>query len=161
MSQIPNQYRSYATTALRTSIPCGIIGNFSSAADVAGIVASWAPYLISVADDNLIELDLKGATKICSSVALGAAGYYAGCKVATKLFTWLGIATAGLTTVVGCGISALQNVIFTYYFCCAVNEIMEGSNVQDLSKIAPAVIRVFAHFTAGDLGDIVALLINR
>ena len=59
-----------------------------------------------------VEMNKETAAQICKSVLLGVAGYYAGCKMVTRLFNFI----PGAGTLLGMGISALTNILFTYRF---------------------------------------------
>ena len=116
MKKIPAKYISAAKKALIAAAGCGPLGAFSGAADAAAITGIWGALLYTVACGEHVEMDKKAAAQICKSVLLGTAGYYAGCKMATRLFSLI----PGAGTLLGMGISALTNILFTYRFALTV-----------------------------------------
>ena len=83
---------------------------------------------------------VKRNAKIAELTALlGLGGYYAGCKMATKLFHLI----PGAGTLLAMGISSLANVIFTYRFALALTRIFKAPKI-DLKNLAKTIITVFA-----------------
>ncbi|MBR3107265.1 MAG: hypothetical protein IKH30_08795 [Clostridia bacterium] len=112
MNTIPMKYTAATKKALIAAAGCGPLSTFSSVADVATITGIWGTYLYTVARGEHVEMNKETAVQICKSVLLGAAGYYAGYKMATRLFSLI----PGAGTLLGMGISALTNILFTYRF---------------------------------------------
>lgn len=124
----------------------GPIGAFSSIANVANIAGWWGFLSVQYSKYYGIQLDQEAAKKICSTALLGMGGYYLGCKTATKLFHLI----PGAGTLTAMGMSALQNIIFTYRFAVTLTRIFrEGTASFD--TLSNSIIGMFAGTGAGFL----------
>ena len=130
MSQLPEKYHAITKKALIAAAGCGPLGVFSSAADVASIAGVWGTYLYSAARLERVEMTKESAVQICKTVLLGAAGYYAGCKMATRLFMFIPFAGPFM----GMGISSLTNVLFTYRFALTVSAVFSQNGGQTAAR---------------------------
>lgn len=159
-NNIPEKYRKNVKKAMINAAALGTIGAFSTAADVAGIVSVWGKLLIDVAAGENVSLSKENAAKICSGIAIGAGGYYAGCYAATKCFEKLlhFIPVGG--TVIAMGCSSVQNMVFTYYFAAAIIGVMSVHNIKEASDIVTKVVKVFRHFTMFDVGEMASVLLG-
>ena len=149
MNTIPMKYTTATKKALIAAAGCGPIGAFSSAADVATITGIWGTYLYTVARGEHVEMNKETAVQICKSVLLGAAGYYAGCKMATRLFNFI----PGAGTLLGMGISALTNILFTYRFALTVCTVF-SENVEKTKTAQLALEMISAFRGNGTLHDV-------
>ena len=156
MSKINEKYRNDVRKAMLASAALGPIGAFSTAADISSIATIWGALLVDVAKKEGLEMTKSAAVRVCSSVIIGAGGYYAGCKAATKLFN--AIPFAG--TVVAIGTSCVENIIFTYYFSVALISVMTAHSKNDVGNLVQSIVKVFRHFSMFDLGDIACILIG-
>ena len=140
MSTIPNAYSSATKTALTAAAACGPIGAFSSVADIGTIAGIWGTYLCNIAYREHVAMDKTTAVQICKSALLGMAGYYAGCKTASRAFELI----PGAGTVIGIGLSALTNVLFTYRFALTVCAIFseQGTSLK-LGELAGNIRSLF------------------
>lgn len=124
--EIPYPLRPEVKFALFETAALGPIGAFSATADIASIAGFWGYLLVQYSKYYGIALDKDSAVKICSTALLGMGGYYLGCKTATKLFHL--IPAAGPFAAMG--ISALQNIIFTYRFAITLTRIFRQGSVN-------------------------------
>ena len=129
MARIPDRYHDITRKALLSSAAAGPIGAFSTVADVASIAGIWGTFLCVIATREHVEMSKETAVQICKSALLGMAGYYAGCKTATRVFNLIPFAG----TLMGMGLSALANLLFTYRFAltvCGIFETNKGSQLN-------------------------------
>ena len=158
MTTIPEKYTAATKKALIAAAGCGPLSAFSSAADVAAITGIWGTYLYTVARGEHIEMKKETATQICKSVLLGAAGYYAGCKMATRLFNLI----PGAGTLLGMGISALTNILFTYRFALTICTVFSGNSAA--AKTGQWAVEIVSAFrgngTLRDVKEIAVLWAN-
>lgn len=137
--EIPKKMRDDVKFAIVEAGAFGPIGAFSTAADVAAIAGVWGYLLFKYTKQYGYKLEKEDAVKICTTALLGMGGYYAGCKLATKLFHLI----PGAGTLLAMGISSLANVIFTYRFALALTRIFKAPKI-DLKNLAKTIITVFA-----------------
>ena len=158
MSTIPEKYRDTTKTALMAAAGCGPLGAFSTIADIATISGIWGAYLYNVARGECIVLDKESAVQICKSALLGMAGYYAGCKTATKFCNFI----PGMGTLIGMGVSALTNVLFTYHFALTVCKIFtEQGKSLNLARLADEIRCMYrGNGIARDVKDIAAICMH-
>ncbi|MBQ1257595.1 MAG: hypothetical protein IIX93_10020, partial [Clostridia bacterium] len=99
----------------------------------------------------------EAAKKICSTAILGMGGYYLGCKTATRLFHMI----PGAGTIAAMGMSALQNIIFTYRFAITLTRIFSKGNVNR-DSLVDAIKCMFAGTGIGlmSVRDIASLYFN-
>ena len=121
MKQIPYCHRRAAKVALIASAGLGPMGAFSAGEDILAVGGIWSLCLLKIAAEEGCSLDKDTALGICKSAALGVSGYWAGCKLATKMFLF--IPGAGIFAAMGA--SSLANVIFTYRFVLTLCKIFE------------------------------------
>ena len=159
MNTIPAKYTAATKKALIAAAGCGPLITFSSVADVASITGIWGTYLYTVARGERVEMNKETAVQICKSVLLGAAGYYAGCKMATRLFNLV----PGAGTLLGMGISALANVLFTYRFALTVCTVFSANKEKTkATQLAMEIISAFrGNGTIHDVKEIVMLWTNK
>lgn len=155
--EIPNALRSDVKLAILETGLLGPIGSFSTVADVASIGGWWGYLLVKYAGYYGMELDKEAAKKICSTAILGMGGYYLGCKTATRLFHMI----PGAGTITAMGISALQNIIFTYRFAITLARIFSRGNVNR-DSLVEAIKCMFAGTGMGlmSVKDIAVLYLN-
>ena len=123
-SRIPQKYRHdvhVALIAVAAVGPAGVFGDIDAIA-VAGV---WSGLVTAMLIDSGISLDKGAAKKLALAVITGAGGYYAGCKLATKLF-WL--IPGGIF--VGMGVSALANIMITYRFAWVLALMLEEDRIS-------------------------------
>ena len=120
--EIPENMREDVKFAILEAGAFGPIGAFSTAADVGAIATVWGYLLFKYTKQYGYKLEKDDAVKICTTALLGLGGYYAGCKMATKLFHII----PGAGTLLAMGISSLANVIFTYRFALALTRIFQS-----------------------------------
>ena len=155
--EIPYALRGDVKLAIFETGALGPIGAFSSTADIAAIAGWWGYLLVQYSKHYGVTLDKEAAKKICSTALLGMGGYYLGCKTATKLFHLI----PGAGTIAAMGISALQNIIFTYRFAVTLTRIFSKGNVN-YDTLADSIKYMFAGTATGFLSikDIVDLYLN-
>lgn len=155
--EIPYALRSGVKLAIFETGALGPIGAFSSTADIASIAGWWGYLLVKYSNYYELPLDKETAKKICSTTLLGMGGYYLGCKTATKLFHLI----PGAGTIAAMGISALQNIIFTYRFAVTLTRIFSSGNI-DYDTLGDSIKYMFAGTATGFLSvkDIVNLYLN-
>ena len=158
MSTIPEKYRNATKTALAAAAGAGPIGAFSTIADIASISGIWGVYLYNVARSECVVLDKESAVQICKSALLGMAGYYAGCKTATRLFNII----PGAGTLIGMGVGSLTNVIFTYHFALTVCSIfMERGKTLNIAHLAEDIRCMYrGNGIVRDVKDIAAIWVR-
>ena len=159
VERIPEKHRHKARNALLAAACCGPLGPVTAAGDVAAIAGVWGKCLYNVAKDEGRKMDANTAIGICKSVLLGAAGYYVGCKTATKFF--LMIPGAGLFAAMG--VSSLTNVIFTYRFILALCSVFaeRGKNGLEYETLVHNVISLFkGNGIINDGKDIISILLS-
>ena len=137
--EIPENMREDVKFAILEAGAFGPIGAFSTAADVGAIATVWGYLLFKYTKQYGFKLENDDAVKICTTALLGLGGYYAGCKMATKLFHII----PGAGTLLAMGISSLANVIFTYRFALALTRIFKSPKI-DMKNLAKTIITVFA-----------------
>ena len=137
--EIPKNMREDVKFAILEAGAFGPIGAFSTAADVGAIATVWGYLLFKYTKHYGYKLENDDAVKICTTALLGLGGYYAGCKMATKLFHII----PGAGTLLAMGISSLANVIFTYRFALALTRIFQSPKI-DIKNLAKTIITVFA-----------------
>lgn len=155
--EIPTALRKDVKLAILETGLLGPIGAFSTVADVTSIGGWWGFLLYKYARHYGIEMDREAAKKICSTAILGLGGYYLGCKTATKLFHMI----PGAGTIAAMGMSALQNIIFTYRFAITLSRIFAKGNVN-LDSLVEAIKCMFAGTGMGlvSVKDIAVLYLN-
>lgn len=155
--ELPAALRSDVKLAIMQTGILGPIGAFSTVADVASIGGWWGFLLVKYARHYGVDMDKETAKKICSTAILGMGGYYIGCKTATRLFHLI----PGAGTICAMGISALQNMIFTYRFAITLTRIFAKGSV-DCSTLVDAIKCMFAGTGMGlmSVKDIAALYLN-
>ena len=155
--EIPTALRGDVKLAILETGLLGPIGAFSTVADVASIGGWWGYLLVKYAKHYGMELDKEAAKKICSTAILGMGGYYLGCKTATRLFHMI----PGAGTIAAMGMSALQNIIFTYRFAITLTRIFSKGNV-DRDSLVDAIKCMFAGTGIGlmSVRDIASLYFN-
>ena len=130
MKQIPYRHRNAAKIALAASAALGPVGALSAGEDILAVGSTWSACLISIAGKEGCSINKDSALAICKSTALGVAGYWAGCKLATKIFFL--IPGAGIFAAMGA--SSFANILFTYRFVLTICEIFENnSNLNTLN----------------------------
>ncbi len=135
IKKMPDKYCGMVKKALIAAAAAGPLGVLPDGVlDAAAICSTWGVLLVAMLDKSGIKLDKNVAAKMCTSVIAGAAGYYAGCKVASKIFNFIPLAGPLL----GASVSTLANVIFTYQFAwtvaCLLNEDkITKENVLDIA----------------------------
>lgn len=135
MKQIPYRHRNAARAALIASAGLGPMGAFSAGEDILAVGGIWSLCLMKIAAEEGCSLDKDTALGICKSVALGVSGYWAGCKLATKIFFMI----PGAGVFAAMGASSIANVIFTYRFVLTLCKIFErngGGRSLNFSNIA-------------------------
>ena len=137
--EIPKNMREDVKFAILEAGAFGPIGAFSTVADVGAIATVWGYLLFKYTKQYGYKLENDDAVKICTTALLGLGGYYAGCKMATKLFHII----PGAGTLLAMGISSLANVIFTYRFALALTRIFKSPKI-DMKNLAKTIITVFA-----------------
>ena len=137
--EIPKKMREDVKFAILEAGAFGPIGAFSTVADVGAIATVWGYLLFKYTKQYGYKLEKDDAVKICTTALLGLGGYYAGCKMATKLFHII----PGAGTLLAMGISSLANVIFTYRFALALTRIFKSPKI-DMKNLAKTIITVFA-----------------
>ena len=137
--EIPKEMREDVKFAILEAGAFGPIGAFSTVADVGAIATVWGYLLFKYTKQYGYKLEKDDAVKICTTALLGLGGYYAGCKMATKLFHII----PGAGTLLAMGISSLANVIFTYRFALALTRIFKSPKI-DMKNLAKTIITVFA-----------------
>ena len=137
--EIPKNMREDVKFAILEAGAFGPIGAFSTVADVGAIATVWGYLLFKYTKQYGYKLEKDDAVKICTTALLGLGGYYAGCKMATKLFHII----PGAGTLLAMGISSLANVIFTYRFALALTRIFKSPKI-DMKNLAKTIITVFA-----------------
>ncbi len=155
--EIPCALRSDVKLAILETGLLGPIGAFSTVADVASIGGWWGYLLVKYAKYYGMEMDKEAAKKICSTAILGMGGYYLGCKTATRLFHMI----PGAGTIAAMGMSALQNIIFTYRFAVTLSRIFAKGNVN-VNTLVDAIKCMFAGTGMGlmSVKDIAGLYLN-
>ena len=155
--EIPTALRGDVKLAILETGLLGPIGAFSTVADVASIGGWWGYLLVKYAKHYGMELDKEAAKKICSTAMLGMGGYYLGCKTATRLFHMI----PGAGTIAAMGMSALQNIIFTYRFAITLARIFSKGNVNR-DSLVDAIKCMFAGTGIGlmSVRDIASLYFN-
>ena len=130
MKQIPYRHRNAAKIALTASAALGPVGAFSAGEDILAVGSIWSACLISIAGKEGCTINKDTALGICKSTALGVAGYWAGCKLATKVFLFI----PGAGVLAAMGVSSFANVLFTYRFVLTACEIFaNNANVGSLN----------------------------
>jgi len=157
-NRIPEKYRKAVRTAMLSAAAAGPIGAFSTVADVGSIAAVWGTLLMHVARTEGHQMSKETAVKLCGSIAVGAGGYYMGCKAATKLFHAIPIPGAGTALAIGC--STVENLVFTYYFAAAVISVFSARGKNGLGDLVTSVVKVFRHFSMFDMGEMAMILIG-
>lgn len=145
--RIPRKYRSATQKALIAAAGAGPIGAFVTAADIASIAGIWGALLYSVAKEECYVLDKDVAVNVCKSALLGMGGYYAGCKIATKIFLF--IPGAGLFAAMG--VSAFANVLFTYRFALTLTTMFQSKG--DSLELQELVTNIKNMYTGNGLVD--------
>ncbi len=155
--EIPCALRSDVKLAILETGLLGPIGAFSTVADVASIGGWWGYLLVKYSKYYGMEMDKEAAKKICSTAILGMGGYYLGCKTATRLFHMI----PGAGTIAAMGMSALQNIIFTYRFAVTLSRIFAKGNVN-VNTLVDAIKCMFAGTGMGlmSVKDIAGLYLN-
>jgi len=157
MERIPYRHRSATKKALAASAALGPMGAFSAGEDILAVGGIWSLCLINIAAKEGVSLDKETALGICKSVALGVSGYWAGCKLATKVFFM--IPGAGLFAAMGA--SSFANIIFTYRFILTLCKIFESSGNGrglNISELAGQVKTMFnGNGFPSDVKDIVSI----
>ena len=155
--EIPCALRSDVKLAILETGLLGPIGAFSTVADVASIGGWWGYLLVKYSKYYGMEMDKEAAKKICSTAILGMGGYYLGCKTATRLFHMI----PGAGTIAAMGMSALQNIIFTYRFAVTLSRIFAKGNVN-VDTLVDAIKCMFAGTGMGlmSVKDIAGLYLN-
>jgi len=155
--EIPCALRSDVKLAILETGLLGPIGAFSMVADVASIGGWWGYLLVKYSKYYGMEMDKEAAKKICSTAILGMGGYYLGCKTATRLFHMI----PGAGTIAAMGMSALQNIIFTYRFAVTLSRIFAKGNVN-VDTLVDAIKCMFAGTGMGlmSVKDIAGLYLN-
>lgn len=156
--EIPYALRESVKLAITEAGALGTIGAFSTALDVANIAVWWGYLLVEYSRYYGVKVDKATAKKICSTALLGMGGYYLGCATATKLFHLI----PGAGTLTAMGISALQNIIFTYRFAMTLTRIFRRRTV-DINTLADSIIQMYAGTFSGfrSLIDIWKLLTDQ
>lgn len=155
MSTLPTNYNGITKKALIAAAGCGPLGMVSGAADMAAIAGIWGAYLYSAARMEHVEMSRETAVQVCKTVLLGAAGYYAGCKMANRVLFF--IPAAG--PLLGMGVSALANVLFTYRFALTVSLVLarHGASLKG-RDLAGEIMSMFrGNGTMSDMKDIALL----
>lgn len=155
--EIPCALRSDVKLAILETGLLGPVGAFSTVADVASIGGWWGYLLVKYSKYYGMEMDKEAAKKICSTAILGMGGYYLGCKTATRLFHMI----PGAGTIAAMGMSALQNIIFTYRFAVTLSRIFAKGNVN-VNTLVDAIKCMFAGTGMGlmSVKDIAGLYLN-
>ena len=158
MNTIPAKYTGATKKALIAAAGCGPLGAFSGVADLAAITGVWGTFLYTIARRENVEMNKETAAQICKSVLLGAAGYYAGCKMASRLFSFI----PGAGTLLGMGISALTNILFTYRFALTVCTVFSSDKGKTkTARLAKEILSAFrGNGTIRDVKEIVVLWAN-
>lgn len=160
-SMIPEKYRSdvhKALIAVAAIGPIGLLGDL----DAVAVTAAWSGLLTAMFMDANAHLDKETAKKLTLAVLAAAGGYYAGCKLATKLF--LLVPGAGL--IIGAGASAIANVVFTYRFAWVIAKMLEedrisSKNILGISGDVAKMMTMGGGITLSGVRDIVALYRNK
>ena len=154
--EIPQELRETVRNTMRAAGALGPLGAFSTMGDVAAIAGCWGTLLVVFADHYGMKMTKETAVKACSSVLLGIGSYYAGCKLASKLFNMIPFAG----TVMGMGISSAANILFTYRFALTLTR-MFGSACGDLDNIVASIVEMFKTYGAiGSAADAFRMLIG-
>lgn len=159
--RIPQKYRHdvhVALTAVAALGPVGLLGDL----DAIAIAGAWAGLLTAMFIDADIHLDKEAAKKLALAVIAGAGGYYAGCKLATKLF-WL---VPGAGIIMALGASTVANIIFTYRFAWVLAQMLEEKRISqsNVINIAGEIARnmtIGGGFNLDGVKDIYALYRNQ
>ena len=145
-TEIPKELRPITKKILTAVGMAGTIGAFSTAADVATIAGSWGTLMVTYAKYYGLSLDEESATKLATTTILGLRGYYAGCKLAAKMFHLI----PGLGTIAAMGISSFQNMVFTYRFATILVRLFSKKYVE-WDSLALSIKNMFAKEVFGIL----------
>lgn len=156
--RIPKKYRGATQIALAAAASAGPVGAFVTAADIASIAGIWGTLLYSVAKKESYVLDKDTAVKVCKSALLGMGGYYAGCKVATKIFMFI----PGAGFFVGMGVSTFANILFTYRFALTLTTMFRSNgNSLDIQELVANIKNMYTgNGVVDDIGQIVDIYKN-
>ena len=156
--KIPKKYQKDTKNVLVAAAGVGPLGALTSVGDIAAIAAICGGFLYSFAKKEGVEIDKDSAVKVCKSALLGMGGYYAGCKLATRIFNFI----PGAGTLMGMGVSSVANILFTYRYVLTLCNIFgnRGPNF-DIANLADNLISMFnGNGLRSDAMDIIHILAN-
>ena len=154
---IPVELRERVRDTMLAAGALGPIGAFSTVADVASIAGCWGTLLMAFGKHYHIQIDKDTAVKTCSSILLGLGSYYAGCKLATKLFNLIPFAG----TLMGMGISSVANILFTYRFALTLTRMFDV-NYGGMDNVVANFAEMFKTYGAlGSTEDAIRLLLGK
>jgi uncharacterized protein (DUF697 family) len=154
---IPEKLRKRVRDTMLAAGALGPLGAFSTAADVATIAGCWGTLLLAYCDHYDVRMDKDTAVKTCSSILLGLGSYYAGCKLATKLFHLIPFAG----TLMGMGISSVANILFTYRFALTLTRCFDENYSSTSSMIANFAEMFKTYGALGSAEDAIRVLMNK
>lgn len=155
--QIPAALHKRVRDTMLAAGALGPIGAFSTTADVATIAGCWGTLLLAFCDHYHVRMDKDTAVKTCSSILLGLGSYYAGCKLATKLFHLIPFAG----TLMGMGISSVANILFTYRFALTLTRCFDINYSGTDSMIANFAEMFKTYGALGSAEDAIRMLMNK
>lgn len=123
--EIPSKYETIVRNAVSAAIAIGPVGLFG-AMDYVAVGGVWATMFVAIKEKAGFELG-ENPKKLCSSVAMGVAGYYVGSKIASWMCFLIPIAGP----VIGASVSSLVNAYFTYRFAVILISLMDRQEKMD------------------------------